>query len=77
MDIELRLWVNDKFATGCNSALRADVKIGPRRKAKGHVYNYTLLLAKVKKTGTVLRVPAKPPDWSQPAPGNNHKGLFF
>ena len=55
MDVELRLWVYDKFATRCNVTLGADVKIGPGRKTKGHVYNYTRLLAKSQKNSRLFR----------------------
>jgi hypothetical protein len=55
LDIKLLLWVYDKFATRCDITLWADVKIGPGRKTKGHVYNYTRLLAKSQKNSRLFR----------------------
>ena len=66
-----------KFTARCDCSLWADINIGPWRVTESHYNSIYLSQQKVKKTGTVLRVPATKPG---PEPTNaqvNLGGLIF
>ena len=66
-----------KFTARCNCSLRADVNIGPWRVTESHYNSIYLSQQKVKKTGTVLRVPVTKPGPEPTNARDNLGGLCF